>query len=165
MRILGFLMATAITLLSMLLAAPDALAVDPLLRRAPGSALYGPAPVWTKANDTTGIFHPLSPMMPSAGALGARVQYQMSEETTLIKLRAAVRYSADGLFWDTGKELYSDWAIADGIQYQTAYVNLLTLASTPQQTWMQFGVFVIGEAGNSIVQHANATILVEWENK
>ncbi|HNH47421.1 MAG TPA: hypothetical protein PKY30_10300 [Myxococcota bacterium] len=48
--------------------AADAYATDPLLRRTPGSWLYGPETVWTDGNAGSGyLFHPLSEAMGTAG--------------------------------------------------------------------------------------------------
>lgn len=161
-RVFRFLALVPVAFAVVLGLTSDAAAVDPLLRRSPGAWFYGPTAVWTDA--TAGgafMFHPLSEPIPSAGLLGVRVSYQLSEDTGSCQLRAALRYSDDGINWETPKEIYTAWQDGNGVKYQQDYVDIIALSQTPPRTWVQFGVQTDTDTGVNAVHFAKAAIRVE----
>lgn len=147
-----------------MLASPDAVA-GPILRRTAGSWFWGPVELHTAASTATTIFFPLSDPMPAAGLTGARFSYQITSDSGECKLRAAVRYSDDGVNWDTQKEVNAEYAdVNDEIIWGTgAYVNLLTLAGTPAKAWIQFGLETKPET--AAIAACQGTLRVEPEQK
>lgn len=141
--------------------ATDAHATDPLLRRTPGSWLYGPEAVWTDGNAGGGfLFHPLSEAMGTAGLHYVRVAYQLSQDSGNCQLRPAVRFSDDGINWDAAKEVHSTWQNGNDVTYPTGFEDLLNLG-TDAKAWVQFGVQTDNDVGISTIQFCKATIRVE----
>ena len=142
--------------------ATDAYATDPLLRRTPGSWLYGPESVWTDGNAGGGfLFHPLSEAIGTAGLHYVRVAYQLSQDSGNCQVRPAVRFSDDGVNWDAAKELYSTWQNGNDVTYDPSFVDILNLAGTDAKAWVQFGVQTDNDVGISTTQFCKATIRVE----
>lgn len=122
----------------------------PVLRPAAGARFFGPLSVWTAGSTSTPIFHPLSPPLPSAGVVSGRFAVQMTQDSGDCKLRAAVRFSNDGVTWDAAKEVSVTYVTDDTVQYNTAYVDLLALAGTPARSWLQYGVEVVNRTGATV---------------
>ena len=144
---------------------PDADAAD-ILRKTPGSWFYGPETLYTSSTNATTLFFPLSQPISTAGMLDARFSYQMSQDSGDCKLRAAVRYSNDGVTWDEHKEVNSEYADAtDEIIWGTTYVNLMTLAGpTVPRAWIQFGLETKARS-NSAVAGCRGALRVELKDK
>lgn len=153
---------TALVVFVALVFANEASAGD-ILRRTAGSWFYGPETVWSSGTTTApGKFFPLSDPMPSGGLLGARFSYQMTNDAGQCELRAAVRFSDDGVTWGTHKEVNATWSDntpADEIIYGSAYVDLMALGVTPG-AWIQFGVETLNRSGSTI-WNCSATLRVE----
>lgn len=130
-------------------------------RRPAGAYLFGPEVIWTDGTGTE-VFHPLSDPMPSANLAYARVQFEVSEATGTTNLRAksALRYSPDGVNWDTAQPINSTPLQGSGIQPGTTFVDLTALAGVTPKAWVQFGVLAKNNSG-STYELALAALLVE----
>ena len=139
----------------------SAFATDPLLRRTPGSWLYGPTPVWTDGNaGTPYMFHPMSETIAQGTTHLVRVSYQVSENTGNCQIRPAIRFSDDGVNWETPKELYTAWQSGNNVTYTQDFVDINSLTSTSPRAWMQFGVQTDNTSGAS-VNFCKATLRIE----
>ena len=150
---------------ALLEAVPTAAAAD-LLRKTPGSWFYGPETLYTSATLANTLFFPLSQPISTAGMLEARFSYQLTQDSGDCKLRAAVRYSNDGIGWDEHKEVNSEYAdLTDEIIWGTGYVNLMTLAGpTVPRAWIQFGLETKARS-NSAVAGCRGALRVELKEK
>jgi len=128
---------------------------EALLRRVPGSYLFGPKPVWTAS--TTEAFFPLSDPMPSAGLLSVRVSTEIAEKVGNCQVRAGIRYSYDLKTW------------ANAVVIDTTYVSNpatpdfnddYTDISANARTWIRFGVLASNTVGTDF-SACNATLLIE----
>lgn len=128
------------------------------LRRLPRTWYLGPQAVWSDGT-TTGMFHPMSEPMESAGLIEVRAAYELGQDSGDCELRPALRYSNDGVSWDASKAIHSTWQDGDGTTQATTYVDITQLGTTVR-SFVQFGVEVRnGSAGDP--EHCNATIRVE----
>lgn len=131
------------------------------LQRTPGSWFYGPSPVWTAGSTSNHNFFPLSPRMQFNTVSAARFSYQMTNDTGDCKLRAAIRFSNDGIEWDTAEDVVSAYSDADNeVIYGTSYVDLTAVAGTTPRAWVQFGVEAVNRS-TSNVAFCNATLRIE----
>ncbi|HND33605.1 MAG TPA: hypothetical protein PLA94_26580 [Myxococcota bacterium] len=134
--------------------AADAHATDPLLRRTPGSWLYGPETVWTDGNAGSGyLFHPLSEATATAGLHYVRVAYQLSQDSGNCQLRPAVRFSDDGINWDAAVDVHSTWQNGNDVTYPAGFEDILNLGTDPK-AWVQFGVQTDNDVGISTILSA-----------
>lgn len=109
-------------------------------RQPPGSWKFGPETVWTNGS-TSNLFQPLSDPMPSAYIVQGRISMEITESTSNnLRTRPALRYSSDGVGWDTSAAIDTTYVAGDGTQAGTTFVDLTTVA-TPK-AWIQFGVEV-----------------------
>lgn len=131
------------------------------LRRTSGSWFWGPEELHTSSSTATAIFFPLSDPMPTDGLIGARFSYQLTTDSGQCKLRAAIRYSDNGVAWDPHKEVNAEYADSnDEIIWGTGtYVNLLALAGTPAKAWIQFGLETLPET--NAIAACRGTLRVE----
>jgi hypothetical protein len=116
-------------------------------------------PVWTDGT-TTAKFHPMSKPIEATGLIAVRVSTEMGEDSGSCKIRPALRYSDDGVTYDTSKEIVATYRITEGIDWGTTYVDITTLAGTTPRAYVQFGVHAANESAGAI-QVCNATIRVE----
>jgi hypothetical protein len=129
------------------------------LTRVTGSWVYGPKAVWTLGT-TSPHFVPLSEPVESAGIINVRVSTEMESNSGDCQLRPALRYSADGVNWDTPKEILAGWRTTNGIDYGQTYIDITALAGTPAKTFVQFGVQA-RNGSNGAIQLCLASIRVE----
>ncbi len=150
-------LAAATLVLALFLAPASSEATIPRTR---GSWLYGPHAVWSTGSTSTWVFHPLSEPVSAGGLTEARFSWEMTENSGSCKARVAVRYSNDGIAWDTSKEVGS-WQTTAGPFWGSTYVNLLTLGGgNVPMAFVQFGVQVQKDSGSAI-QLCNITLRVE----
>lgn len=138
-----------------------------MLRRTPGSWLYGPEAVYTVIGAgpaSVVTFFPLSEPVSTAGLPGARFSTQMTVDSGDCKLRPAVRFSNDGVNWDPAKEVNAIYVTDETIQYGTLYVDLMTLQSTPPRAWIQFGIQTLNRTTTNNA-FCRASLRVEPQHK
>ncbi len=140
-----------------------ALPASATLPRTPGSWVFGPTAVWTDGT-TTGIFHPLSAPMPSAGVRLVRVSLEMSQDSGNCKMRPAFRYSNDGIAWDTHKDFGFGYRTSPGIDWGDTYVDISQFVGFPPRAYVQFGVEVANEGGSAI-NICNAMLRIDPDNQ
>ena len=134
-----------------------------VLARSPGSRMLGPTPVWTVKDVTTVVFHPMGAPMPSAGLVNVRVALQISEISGTCRARPALRFSNDGLNWNSDVAIDTTWVTTDTPVYGTSYVDILALA-TPG-AWVQFGVQAANASISTGTGLCNATLRIEEKEK
>ncbi len=130
------------------------------LRRTAGSWLFGPEPVWTDGT-TNPTWHALSQPMSSAGLLKVRVSTELEETSANCKIRPAIRWSNDGISWDSDVNLVAGYRTTVGSDFGSTYIDLMALG-TPKP-WVQFGVQAANNSGVR-VEICRATLLVEPES-
>lgn len=132
-----------------------------VLVRTPGSWFYGPIAMWTAGSTSTPNFFPLSPRMQFNTVSSARVAYQMTNDSGDCKLRAAIRFSNDGVDWDAAEELAATYSDADNeIIYGTSYLDLTAVAGTTPRAWVQFGIETVNRSGSNVVM-CSGTLRIE----
>lgn len=133
-----------------------------LLRKSPGSWLYGPRAVWTDGT-TTAIFHPLSEPMQTSALSKVRIAYQLSELGGPCRIRPAVRFSDDGGSWDAGAAVDSTnyaYVTSNTVSYPPQFVDIYSIPGTTPKSWIQFGVQAANGAAGA-PGSCNATIRIE----
>lgn len=159
-------LAVALLVAVLILSINTASGATELLRRVPGSMVFGPRAVWTNGT-TTAIFHPLSDAMPTASMTDVRVAFALSELYSNCRIRPAIRFSSDGVNWDTAAPIDStnlDYVTTEVITYGSQYIDITGIAGTSDKGWVQFGV----QAANTGVTNAgfcNATLRVEVKQR
>lgn len=134
-----------------------------VLARSPGSRMLGPTPVWTVKDLTTVVFHPMGAPMPSAGLVNVRVGFQLTEISGPCRARPALRFSNDGVNWNSDVAIDATWVTTDTPVYGTAYVDILALA-TPG-AWVQFGLQAANQNASAGTGLCNATLRIEEKEK
>lgn len=127
------------------------------IRRVPGAWLWGPRAVWTDGTATP-MFHPMSDAIDTGSVTSARVTLEMDQNTGNCKIRPALRYSSDGINWDSPAYIVVTYRTTAGIDYGSTWLDLTTLA-TPKN-WVQFGVQAANNSGAAI-EHCNASLMVQ----
>lgn len=158
---------SSLLLVSMIALAMGTARASEILRRTPGSWLYGPEPLYTVIGAgpaSVVTFFPMSDPVGTAGLLGARFSYQMTQDSGDCKLRPAVRYSNDGVNWDTPKEVNATYATNETPIYGTAYVDLMTLMNTPPRAYIQFGLQTLNRSTTTNA-FCRGTLRVEPQQK
>ena len=127
------------------------------IRRVPGAWLWGPKAVWTDGTATP-MFHPFSDAIDTGTITFARVSLEMDQNTGNCKIRSALRYSSDGISWDSPVAINSSYRTTPGIDYGTIWVDLTSLATS--KNFVQFGIQAANNAGSNI-ETCNATLMVQ----
>lgn len=154
-RLLRFVMLVA------LLFTCTAVSAEELLRRSPGSWLYGPVALWTVGSTSTVTFFPLSEPMRSSDVNAARFAWQMTQDSGDCKLRGAVRFSNDGVNWEAAKSVDAQYSDAnDEVVWKTAFIDLTSVTDAPPRTFIQFGLQTVNRSGSAIAL-CNGTLRVE----
>lgn len=153
-----FLKALFVVLALLVVTLPAAQAT---LRRVPGSWMWGPRPVWTDGTANP-MFHPFSDPIDAGTVTNARVSIEMDQDTGNCKIRPALRYSDDGISWNSAVAIISTYRDTAGADYGSTYVDLTGL--TTPRTWVQFGIQAANQSGSAI-EFCNATLLVQPKDK
>ena len=114
-----------------------------ILRKVPGSWLYGPITVYTPTSfgDTYAIFFPMSEAMPMSGISHAGFGSQIFGDSGACKLRGGARFSDDGVMWSDPAAVHTTYSTGDGPPAYTPDVDLTGLTVSPRAL-VQFGVLV-----------------------
>lgn len=128
------------------------------IRRTPGAMQWGPEGVWTN-NTTNDIFFPMSEPMPSNGMNTVRYIQEMGQSTGNCQIKAAMRYSGDGVGWDAPQALATAYVVTNTVDVGTGYVDIVT--GKTQKPWVQFGVFARNIGAGSAFEMCNATLQLQ----
>ncbi|MFZ5478330.1 MAG: hypothetical protein ACOZNI_16300 [Myxococcota bacterium] len=136
--------------------APDADSATP--RRPPGAYYFGPEVVYSNGTQVD-FFNPMSDPMPSRQLMAGRVTLEVTEVTSSnIKMHAALRWSADGITWDTPQVIYAGYVTGNGNQTAGTFTDFSGMG-TPKP-FVQFGVLTQTVSGATF-EIARATLIVE----
>lgn len=110
-------------------------------RQLSGSYLLGSEVIFTDGS-MSDVFMPLSQPMPSAGLVNTLVHQEATEATggPNLRTRPALRYSGDGVGWDTAVAINTSYMQGSAPQPGSTFVDISSLG-TPKP-WIQFGVRV-----------------------
>ena len=126
-------------------ASSDAIATDiTILRKTPGSYLYGPMSVHTPltSGSANAIFFPMGDPIPVAAVPHAGFGYQIIADTGTCKVRGGIRFSHDGASWSPHTYVNAGYAtVSDADPIYTADVDLTGLSESPRAL-AQFGMLV-----------------------
>lgn len=128
-------------------------------RRPPGAYSFGPKTVYTNGA-AADFFNPLSEPMASRQLMGARVTMEVTEAANVanIKMRPALRWSADGVAWDTAVAINAGYVTGNGPQSTATFTDFSGLGSP--KPFVQFGVLTYTING-SAYEMANVVLIVE----
>ena len=127
------------------------------IRRVPGAWMWGPKSVWTDGSASP-MFHPFSEAINAGSITNVRVSIEMDQSTGQCQVRPALRFSSDGITWDSPNYIISTYRSTAGIDYGTVWVDITSLA-TPKN-WVQFGVEAANSPGTDI-ELCNASLMVQ----
>lgn len=128
------------------------------LRRVPGAYLLGPETVYTNGTQAD-FFIPISDPMPSRNLMAGRVTMEVTEVTSNnIKMRPALRWSADGVTWDSSSYINVNYVTGAGNQATSTFTDFSSLG-TPKP-FVQFGVQTYTITGSTF-ELARVALLVE----
>lgn len=127
-------------------------------RRPAGSYYFGPEVVYT--NGAQGdFFQPLSDPLPSRGLSAGRVSMEVTEVTSNnIKMRPALRWSVDGVNWDSAVYINVNYVTGNGSQATTGFTDFIPLGSP--KPFVQFGVLTYTVAGSNF-EMGHVVLIVE----
>jgi hypothetical protein len=129
----------------------------------PGAVLTSPKATWSSGSTSTWVFHPLTAKMATMSMVSFRVSTEMSEETGNCEMQPAIRFSDNGLDWDTAQHVHTATASlkADGPSFPTGGPVSLGSLTAPK-AFIQFGVQVRNQSGSNY-EMCNAQLRVELE--
>ena len=105
----------------------------------------------------------MSRSLDARGLIAVRVSYELTADSGDCEIRPALRYSNDGVAWDTPKEIVATYQNGTGPTWGTTYIDITALGTSPR-AYVQFGV----EARNGTagaIQLCAATIRIEPREK
>jgi hypothetical protein len=113
--------------------------------------------IWSDGT-TTGVFHPMTEAMNSAGVTGVRPSWLVYRPTGGQAINAGVEYSNDGITWDTAVAFGTNYPTSTEV-YQTTFVDVSVLGT--RKRLVRFGLFIKTNSGTE-VEICNATMMVDF---
>jgi hypothetical protein len=128
----------------------------------PGAILSAPTAVWSTGSTSTPIFHPLTTRVATMSLVAMRISTEMSNDSGDCEMRPAVRFSDDGLEWDSSQNVHgATYLSTNSSSYPSSPESLATL--TNPKAFIQFGVQVKNDGSSGEIQLCTAQIRVEVE--
>ncbi len=125
-----------------------------------GARQYGPIPVWSKRDDTTWLFFPITEPMDSTDIKMVRASFALDSSTGSVEIRPALRISNDGITWDTPTVIGNPTPrSADGTTWGTAFVNVSSTTQT--KALVQFGIQAKNTTGTTTQDNGMASMKLD----
>lgn len=131
--------------------------------RAPGNVLDTGEQAVLSNDETTPVFNPMTPSLPTGGTNEVRVTVWLAA-VGATKVRPAIEFSDDGVnYTDAAKELDATYLTSadEGFTYGDSFVSLFTLPSTTPRRFMRLGVQALNTTTGGNTESAQARLLVE----